>query len=82
LNSAPNSVAVKFVESNIDVISATNDGSPRAVVESEESKINIAAKSIGGSPSLVSSAVLETVQSNHKNVCLVPIPFINNGSTT
>jgi hypothetical protein len=68
LNSAPNSVAVEFVESNIDVISATNDGSPRAVVESEESKINIAAKSSGGSPSLVSSAVLETVQSNNETV--------------
>jgi hypothetical protein len=68
LNSAPNSAAVKFVGSNIDVISATNDGSPHAVVESEESKINIVAKSSGGSPSLVSSAVLETVQSNNETV--------------
>ena len=68
LNSAPNSAAVEVVESNSDVISATNDGSPRAVVESEESKINIVAKSSGGSPSLVSSAVLETVQSNNETV--------------
>ncbi|KAI2498089.1 hypothetical protein MHU86_16399 [Fragilaria crotonensis] len=53
LNSAANSAAVEVVESNSDVISATrNDGSPRAVVESEEeSKINIVAKSSGGSPS-------------------------------
>jgi len=68
LNSAPNSAAVEVVESNSDVISATNDGSPRAVVESEESKINIVAKSSGGSPSLVSSDVLEIVQSNNETV--------------
>ncbi|KAI2510072.1 hypothetical protein MHU86_4366 [Fragilaria crotonensis] len=42
---------------------------PRAVVESEEeSKINIVAKSSGGSPSLVSSDVLEIVQSNNETV--------------
>ncbi|KAI2501434.1 hypothetical protein MHU86_13024 [Fragilaria crotonensis] len=70
LNSAANSAAVEVVESNSDVISATrNDGSPRAVVESEEeSKINIVAKSSGGSPSLVSSDVLEIVQSNNETV--------------
>ncbi len=59
---------MEVVESKIDVISATNEGSPRAVVEAEESNNNIVAKSSGGSPSLLSSAVLETAQSNNETV--------------